>query len=166
MGSEDRHAGTLTDHLQLGDSAGTLEVAGDQHRGVSLRLEPLRELAREGGLTGTLQTGEHDDRRRGLRELQTTGLAAEDPDEFLVDDLDDLLGRVQRAVHLGALGAHLDLLDELAHDGQRDVGLEQGEADLTAGRVDVRVGQPPLAAQVLQDPCQPVGKGFEHRMRS
>ena len=60
-------------------------------------LQPLGQLAGQGRLTGALQAGEHDDRRRVLGERQLAGLAAEDADELVVDDLDDLLGRVERA---------------------------------------------------------------------
>ena len=63
---------------------------------VALLLEPQRELARQRRLTGALQAGQHDDGRRLLGEPQPPGLAAEDADQFLVDDLDDLLSGVQR----------------------------------------------------------------------
>ncbi len=72
---------------------------------MALPLELLRELAREGRLTGTLQAREHDDGRCGLRELQAPLLAAEDLHQFLVDDLDDLLRGVQRLVDLVNEGA-------------------------------------------------------------
>ena len=71
-------------------------------------LQPVRQLAGQRGLTGALQAGQHDHRRRGLGERQLAGLAAEDADQFLVDDLDDLLGRVERGGDLRALGALLD----------------------------------------------------------
>jgi hypothetical protein len=63
-------------------------------------LEPVAELAGEGGLAGTLQAGEHDDRRRVLREIERALSVpppppAEDADELLVDDLDDLLRGVE-----------------------------------------------------------------------
>ena len=73
-----------------------LQVGRDEQRGVPLRLEPAAELAGQGRLTGTLQTGQHDHRRRLLGQPDPAGLAAEDLDELLVDDLDDLLRRVQR----------------------------------------------------------------------
>ena len=159
---EHRDTGALADDLQLADGAGALQVTGHQQRGVPLRLEPLGELAGQRRLTGALQAREHDHRRRRLGERQLAGLAAEDADEFLVDDLDDLLGRVQRAGDLRALGAFLDAGDEVAHHGQRDVGFEQGQADLAAGGVDVGFGQPPLAAQARERTGQPVGERFKH----
>ncbi len=163
---EHGRAGALTDDLQLADGAGTLEVTRDEQRRVALILQPLGQLAGEGGLTGALQTGQHDHGRRRLRELQASRLTTEDADEFLVDDLDDLLRRVERGRDLGALRALLDLGDEGADDGERDVGLEERETDLAARGVDVGSGESTLATQILEGSGQPVGKGFEHRMRS
>ena len=102
LGREDGDAGLLADDLQLGDGVRALEVGRDEQRRVAVLGEPLRELARERRLAGALEAGEHDDRRRLLRELEATLLAAEDRDELLVDDLHDLLGRVQRLVDLVA----------------------------------------------------------------
>ena len=67
----------------------------------------------------------------------------EDRDELLVDDLDDLLGGVQRLGDLGAGRPLLDLRDELADHRQRDVRFQQRDPDLAGGGVDVRGGQPP-----------------------
>ena len=49
-----------------------------------------------------------------------------------------------------------------AHHGQRDVRLEQRDADLAGGRVDVGGGQPPVPAQIGEDLSQPVGESLEH----
>ena len=59
------------------------------------------------------------------------------PDQLVVDDLEDLLARVERAGQLRAGGPLADGRDEAADDGQRDVGLEQRDADLAADEVDV-----------------------------
>ena len=95
MRGEDADAGAFADDLELGDRAGALQVAGHQQRGVALATQPLGELAGQRGLAGALQAGEHDDRRWRLGEGQLAGLAAEDTDEFVVDDLDDLLSGVR-----------------------------------------------------------------------
>ena len=144
---EGGHAGALAHDLELLDRARTLEVTGHEHGRVSVLRQVLGELAGERRLTGTLKAGEHDDGGRVLRELEATRLAAEDLHEFLVDDLDHLLGRVERLGDLGASGALLDALDKAADDGQRDVGLEQREADFAGRRVDIGLGQLALAAQ-------------------
>ena len=93
---EHGHAGLVADDLQLGHRVGPLQVGGDEQRLVALVLEPERELAGQRRLAGALQAGEHDHRRRVLGEAQPPGLAAEDLDELLVDDLDDLLRGVER----------------------------------------------------------------------
>jgi hypothetical protein len=134
--------------------------------GVALALEPAAELSGQCRLTGALETGQHDDRRRGLGHPDAAGLPAEDADELLVDDLDDLLRRVQRTGHLGAGRALLDRRDERADHRQRDVGLEQRDADLARGGVDVGLGEPALATQAAEDLVHTVGEGLEHSTSS
>ena len=159
---EDRDTGPLPHDVQLVDRARPLQVAGDQQRGVALVAQPQRQLAGQRGLTGTLQTGQHHHGRRRLGERQLAGLPAEDADQFLVDDLDDLLGRVEGAGDLRALGAVFDAADERPDDGQRYVGLQQRQPDFAGGGVDVGVGQPALAAKSLQGTGEPVGQRFKH----
>ena len=162
LGRVDGDPGALTHDLELLDRVRALQVGGDEHRALALVLEPQRELGGERGLSGALEAGQHDHGRRGLREPQPPGLAAEDPDELLVDDLDDLLGGVQRLADLGAAGALLDRRDEVLDHGQRDVGLEQRQPDLAPGGVDVGLGQPPLAAEVLEGVGETIRKRGEH----
>lgn len=161
----DRHTGAVGDDAQLVDGVGALEVTGDKQRGVALALEPEAELSGEGGLTGTLQTREHDHGGRVLGEPQPPGLATEDADKLLVDDLDDLLGGVQRLGDLDAARPLLDVGDESAHDGQRDIGLEQRDTDLAGRGVDVRLGQAALAPEVLESRGKAVGESIEHGAR-
>ena len=90
------------------------------------------------------------------------GLAAEDGDELVVDDLDDLLRRVERTRQLGLAGPLLDRGDEVPDHGEVDVGLEQRDPDLPGGGVDVGLGEPALAAQALERRGQAVLQGVEH----
>ena len=146
MRCEDADAGPVADDLQLGDRARALQVARHQQRGVPLTPQPIGQFAGQRGLARALQTGQHDHRRRSLGECQPTGFPAEDPDQFLVDDLDDLLGRVQGTRNFSAAGALLDPADELAHHRQRYVGLQQSQPDLPGRRVDIGVSQTAFAA--------------------
>ena len=59
-------------------------------------------------------------------------------------------------------GALLDVIDELAHDLEVDVGFEQRQADLAHGLVDVGLAQLAVAAQLAEDALQALGEGFEH----
>jgi hypothetical protein len=155
-------AGPLAEHLELVDRVRPLQVGRDQHGLMSLGLQPPGQLAGQGGLAGALEPGEHDHRRRLLGEPQPAGLAAEHGDQFLVDDLDDLLGRVERLGDLGAERPGLEVGDEGLDHGQRDVGLEQGQPDLAGGGVDVGVGQPTLAPELGEDPGEAVAQGVKH----
>ncbi len=153
---EDRNAGTLADHLELCDGIGALQVAGHQHGAVALRLEVLGELAGQRGLAGTLETGQHDDGGAGLREADPAGFAAQDLDELLVDDLDDLLARVQRCGDFRAEGPLADPAGEFADHRNGDVGVQEGAPDFADRGVNVRLGQAALATEVLEGCCQPV----------
>ena len=158
-----RHPSPLSHDLQLVDGVRPLEVGGHQHRSVALIREVLGQLAGQCGLTGALQAQQHDHRGRLLRQAQVARLAAEDHDQFLVDDLHDLLRGVQARRDLLAHRAFLDAGCEGAHHRQGHVGFEQGSPDLTDGLVDVRLGQPSFAAQTLEGRGQAVGQGIEHR---
>jgi hypothetical protein len=159
---EDGDAGALADDLELVDGVGALQVAGDEEGGVPLLLEPAAELACERRLAGTLQAGEEDDRRRRLGQRQPAGLAAEHLHELVVDDLDDLLRRVERLRDLGRQRPLPDGGGELAHHRQGDIGVEEGAADLADGRVDVRRREPTLAAEGLEGRREAVGQRREH----
>ena len=54
-------------------------------------------------------------------------------DEFVVDDLDDLLAGIEGAQHFLADGALRDFGDEVLGDGEIDVGFEKGFAHLLHG---------------------------------
>src|SRR5699024_7190574 len=87
---------------------------------------------------------------------------AQDLDQFVVDDLDDLLGGVQCLGDLLPQGALAHTAGELADDGDRDVGVEQRAADLTDGLVDIRLGEAAMAAQPLERGCDAIGEVVEH----
>ena len=87
---------------------------------------------------------------------------AQDVDEFVVDDLYDLLGGRERGRDFFAEGAGADVLDELVDDGEVDVGLEEGEADLAEGVGDVLVGDGALAAEGLEGTLEFVAEVFKH----
>ena len=56
----------------------------------------------------------------------------------------------------------LTCADELAHDLEVDVGLEQREADLAHGGVDVLGGELAVALETLHDALQAIGECIEH----
>ena len=136
--------------LELGHGVGALQVGGDQQRAVALALEPLGQLARQRGLTGALQAGEHDHRRRVLGQL----MRRVSPPRMLTSSSLTILTTCwpgfSASRDLLAEGAFLHVGGELAHHGHGDVGVEQGTPDLAHGGIDVGLGQASLAAQVLE----------------
>jgi hypothetical protein len=99
----------------------------------------------------TLQTGHqhHGGRATGVGDLQC--LAAEHGGEFGVDDLDDLLARVEGLTAGDADRLVADTGDHVAHDADVDVSLEQRGADLFQDLVDIGLAEATLAADLLDD---------------
>src|SRR5206468_3857150 len=106
----------------------------------------------------TLQAGhQHDGRWLGLVG-DPDRLPAQRGDELLVDDVDDLLRRVERLGDLDADGALPDAGDEVADNLEVDVGLEEGEPDLAQHLVDLGLTEATLAAEALEDPVEAIGE--------
>ena len=79
-----------------------------------------------------------------------------------MDDLDDLFGGGEGGGDLGTEGAEADVLDQIGDDGEADVGLDEGDADLAQGLTDVLVGDGALAAQGLEGTLEFVAEGLKH----
>src|SRR5262245_38593492 len=77
-------------------------------------------------------------------------MAAEDLDQLLVYDLDDLLGWRERRQHFFAHRLQFDVLDELFDNAEVDVGLEQRQTDFTQGALHVLGAELALAAKILE----------------
>ena len=145
------------EHPELLDGCGPLEVGPHQERLTPLLLEPAGELGRRRRLPGALQTGqEHDGRRLGgVRDAER--LAPEDRHQLLVDDLDDLLCRGQALGQVGADAALPHLGHETTDDREVDVRLQEGEADLAEGLVDLGLPQAAAAPQTGENPLEAIG---------
>ena len=145
-----RHLHLLTDHLQLLDSGGAVDVTGGEHGLLALLDQPTGQLGGHGGLTGALQTAEHVDRQRAGGPGQLGVLAAHKLGHLIADDGNDLLGSRQAGSDLLTDAALGYLLDEILGDGVVDVGLKQRHANLTHALLDALLRQLALAAQLAQ----------------
>ena len=121
-------------------------------RTVAVFRKPAGQLAGGGGFTGALQADDQDDAGRLVGEAQLGFVAAENLDQLIADDLDDLLGGRKRHEHFLAHGLLLDVFDELLDDAEVDVGFEQRDADLAQGGFHVLGRELAFAAQVFEDP--------------
>ncbi len=79
-------------------------------------------------------------------------------DELLVDDLHDLLCRVEGLRDLVAERALAHSAGELLDDLEVDVGVEQRATDLANGAVDIRGAELAFAAQVLERIREAIGE--------
>ena len=88
--------------------------------------------------------------------------AAEQLDQLVAHDLDDLLPRRQRLEDVLADGLLADALDEALDDLEVDVGFEEGHAHLAEGLVDILLRQPAVAAEPVEDTREASGQAVEH----
>src|SRR5260221_12121713 len=107
--------------LQLVHGGGAIDVRGDEQGGAALLEEKFGELGAGGGLAGAVEA-DHEDAGGIAAEVEGGIGGAEEFDEFVIDDLDDLL-------------AGMDGVDDFLAGG---LGLEQGGR--IAGYLQINVG--------------------------
>ena len=155
--TEDRHTYLGAECAELLDGCGSLQVGADEKRIAALALEPQGEFAGVGGFTCTLQAGHKHDGGWLGRIGDLHRLATKCGDEFFVNDLDDLLCRVQRLVNGGAHSALAHTVSKSFNDRDVDVGFEQRDANLAQRLVDIFLAELALAAQPLEDVLKTIG---------
>ena len=100
-----------------------------------------------------MQTHHQDgDGRRGIQIDGDRALAAQGFHQNVVDDLDDLLAGGDGGQYLRPDRAFPHFQDEIAHHGQRDVGIQQREANLPQGFAHIGFAQRATAAQLVEHP--------------
>ena len=77
-------------------------------------------------------------------------------------DADKDLPRRQAAQHIGAQGPLPHDLDEVAHHGQGNVCFDQGAPHIPDRVLDIFLGEPAPAADLLEYATQPVTESIEH----
>ncbi len=95
-------------------------------------------------------------------EFEAGRVFAQQRDQLVADDLDDLLGGRERGEDFGADGFDANLLDQVADDVEVDVGFEQRDANFAQGFGDVLFGERALAAKGLEGALEFVSKVFKH----
>ena len=147
---QQRSARGLGDLRELLARGGAVDVRGNHDWPVAVLGEPFAHFAGGGGLAGALQSDDQPDRRRAGRELRL-GFAAEQFGQFIANDFDDLLIGRKLEHYFRADGFGFDVLDQLVDDGEVDVAIEHGLADLAQCGFEVLVGEFPLAAEIFEN---------------
>ena len=102
-----------------------------------LFLNALGNLGRRGRLAGALQTDHHHGGRGRCANLEFFAFGAEHFSQIVINDLDDLLTRRDRAQHFLADRTFAYAVDEILDHGQRDIGFKQRNADFPHRRRNV-----------------------------
>jgi hypothetical protein len=106
----------------------------------------------------------HQDDGRGLGgQVDVRHPFAHGGGEFPVHQTHQGLTGGERAHHLGAQRLFLDAGDEVAHHGQRDVGLQQRHAHFAQHVLHIAFGDARLTAHGLDQAAETIGKGGSHR---
>ena len=147
---KNRQTDAFADDLKLFDGGGTLQIAGGEQRAAALGFEIIPQFTDGGGFPCPLKTAEHDDRRRFGGDLNFAFRRSQQGDEFIVDDLYDLLTRGETFQHLYAESALLHGGDELFHHFEVDIGFQKSQADLTHGFVDIAFRQLSFVSQFIK----------------
>ena len=96
------------------------------------------------------------------RFLQAALGVAEQREQLVADDLDDLLTRRQALEHRLIHRAVTHAIDERGYDLEVDVGLEQGRTDLAERGFDGLFSETCLAAERLEDVLEAGAERVEH----
>ena len=140
---EDRNAELTAQHFQLIDSGGTLQVGGDEHRFATGGQEAFPQFAATRRFTRPLQPAKHNRRERLLFRKRMVDRAHQ-RDQLVVDDLQNLLRRVQRAGNFEPENLFLNGIDELARRFDVRVRFEQRLADEVHPLANIRFGKATL----------------------
>ena len=121
---EDRHAELLAERRQLVHGRRTVNIRRDEQRETSLLLKQTGELAGRRRFAGAVKADHHQGGGAAL-EVQSGVLAAEQTDEFVVDDLDDLLAGMNARDDFLAQRFLAHALDEILHHLEIYVRIQQ-----------------------------------------
>ena len=141
------HAHLLRQCLQLKYRGGPVNVDGDEEDFFLLQLERASELRRRRRLACALQSGEQENGGRLRRKVERRGAGAHQRRELAMDDADQRLARCQRTDDFLADRFCLDGGDEVLDDRQRDIRLEERQANFAQRLGDIGIGEARLATQ-------------------
>ena len=97
-----------------------------------------------------MQADQHD-RGRLVREIQFGNASAQQFDQLVVDDLDDLLAGGDAFDHILADAFGFDRLDEFGDHVEVDVRIQQRQPDFPHRVGDIRLGQGALPPQLPEN---------------
>ena len=150
----DGHLNLLGKHAQLLHGSGAVNVAGhEEGLAVLLVLEQEGQLAREGRLTRTVQTG-HEDDGWTAAQFQFAGLTAHELGEFVVDNLHHELSGLHAGQHVLAECLLLHGVGEGLGHFVVYVGVEECAANVLEGFGHIDLGDAAFALEYFKRPFE------------
>ena len=157
----------LGDGFELLDGRRPVHVARDgEDFFLALFDQVLGQFGGGGGFARPLQARHEDDGGRLRGKVEVADAIAHGRGQFLVDDADQHLPRRETGEHVLAQRLFLDARDEVAHNGQRNVGFEQRHAHFAQHVLHVAFSDTGLAADGFDQAREFFGKGGSHGVRS
>ena len=145
-----RDVDTLGERDKLLDGGRPVDVTSGKQRALTLLLQQVRQLGDARGFAGALEANDHDHGRWAPGGGKLRGRAAEDFNEFSVDDVDNLLGGREALKDLRAERLLLHAGGELADDLEVHVRFEHGHAYFAERLVEVFFGHNSARAELLE----------------
>ena len=148
---KDPCTGSFADDLQLFNCGGTVNVTGNQQRPAAFFiLEVFCQFGGVGGFTTALKAAHQNDGRRLGSKFNPGIFAAHQRGQFLIDNLDDLLGRGQTFEDLCTDSPFTDGFDKVLDDLVVDVRFQKRQLDFTHRVLDVRFAQLTFGTQLFK----------------
>ncbi len=156
------NANAVGENLELVDSRGTVDVAGNQQRAHGLlALEFLGKLAGEGCLTRTLQTRHKDDCGFAF-DTQGSLLSAHEGGELIVNDFHHELSRLDGVDYILAESLLFYGIGKRLGNLIVDVGVDKRTTNVFKGFGNVDFGDAALAFEELEAALKSIAEFFEH----
>ena len=159
---EHPHTGLAGDDRELFDGGRAAHVGRDDQRELALFGQHPRQLAGGGRLARALQAEHEDDLRARTAGRKAAPGVAEEREQFVADDLDDLLVGAETGLDVLRRGPIADAIDEGLDHLQVDVGFDEGDADFAQHPFSRLWREADFASQGLKDVLQAVTQGVEH----
>src|ERR1700736_2558332 len=157
---ENRNIDLFSKRGELLDRSGSLQVAGDERRRMTLFFEQSRQLGGRSCFARTIQSNNQNSCR--LLKIERRRITAKEDRQFIIENFDDLLTGRNAAQYFFTKCFRFDARDKFLRDLKIDIAFHQSEPHLSQRMVDVGLADLPVTAKVLENFLQLVTQLRKH----
>src|SRR5260370_14844363 len=132
---ENRNIDLFSKRGELLDRSGSLQVAGNERRRMTLFFEQSRQLGGRSCFARTIQSNNQNSCR--LLKIERRRITAEQDRQFVIENFDDLLTGRNATQYFFAKRFRSDPRDKIFRDLKIDIAFQQGEPHLSYRMVDI-----------------------------